>query len=162
MFVSISTAKFVYVITDTNSMLNQYMCSMFALLCLHLFMYGCNLLTWKSARINYNFIFEFQPKTALKYRDAFLICTSLMTAVVGALIIHLILISQGFSPRQVDMIPGILLLVSNLHNCIQYDQRKRIKLILMYINMQYYVSNVPLSIFLRLYFSFSSGYSYVR
>ncbi|CAA2962928.1 phosphate transporter PHO1 [Olea europaea subsp. europaea] len=84
--------------------------SMFALLCLHLFMYGCNLLTWKSARINYNFIFEFQPKTALKYRDAFLICTSLMTAVVGALIIHLILISQGFSPRQVDMIPGILLL----------------------------------------------------
>ncbi|CAI9776918.1 unnamed protein product [Fraxinus pennsylvanica] len=84
--------------------------SMFALLSLHLFMYGCNLLMWKSTRINYNFIFEFQPNTALKYRDAFLICTSLMTAVVGAMIIHLILISQGFSPRQVDMIPGILLL----------------------------------------------------
>ncbi|KAK6161271.1 hypothetical protein DH2020_004652 [Rehmannia glutinosa] len=84
--------------------------SMFALLSLHLFMYGCNLFMWKSTRINYNFIFEFQPSTALKYRDAFLICTCLMTSVVGAMVIHLILLSTGFSPHQVDMIPGILLL----------------------------------------------------
>ncbi|CAM8896194.1 unnamed protein product [Rhodiola kirilowii] len=85
--------------------------SMFALLSLHLFMYGCNLLMWRRKRISYNFIFEFQPKTALKYRDAFLICTSLMTAVVGALVIHLILRSNGFSPSQVDAIPGVLLLI---------------------------------------------------
>ncbi|KAF3625349.1 Phosphate transporter PHO1-2 [Capsicum annuum] len=85
--------------------------SMFALLSLHLFMYGCNLFVWKSTRINYNFIFEFQPKTALKYRDAFLIGTCLMTSVVGALVIHLILLSSGFSPSQVDAIPGILLLI---------------------------------------------------
>ncbi|CAN4091090.1 unnamed protein product [Withania somnifera] len=85
--------------------------SMFALLSLHLFMYGCNLFLWKSTRINYNFIFEFQPKTALKYRDAFLIGTCLMTSVVGALVIHLILLSSGFSPSQVDAIPGILLLL---------------------------------------------------
>ncbi|XP_016502482.1 phosphate transporter PHO1 [Nicotiana tabacum] len=85
--------------------------SMFALLSLHLFMYGCNLFLWKSTRINYNFIFEFQPRTALKYRDAFLIGTCLMTAVVGALVIHLILLSSGFSPSQVDAIPGILLLI---------------------------------------------------
>ncbi|PIN14304.1 putative small molecule transporter [Handroanthus impetiginosus] len=84
--------------------------SMFALLSLHLFMYGCNLFMWKNTRINYNFIFEFQPNTALKYRDAFLICTSLMTAVVGAMVLHLILLSTGFSPHQVDLIPGILLL----------------------------------------------------
>lgn len=88
-------------------------CSTFALLSLHLFMYGCNLLMWKSTRINYTFIFEFSPKTALKYRDAFLICTSLMTSVVGALVIHLILRSSGFSAQQVDIIPGILLLVSH-------------------------------------------------
>ncbi|XP_075488776.1 phosphate transporter PHO1-like [Primulina tabacum] len=85
--------------------------SMFALLSLHLFMYGCNLFMWKNTRINHNFIFEFQPCTALKYRDAFLICTCLMTAVVGAMIIHLILLSTGFSPQEVDMIPGILLLL---------------------------------------------------
>lgn len=90
------------------------MCSMFALLSLHLFMYGCNLFAWKNTRINYNFIFEFQPSTALKYRDAFLICTSLMTAVVGAMVTHLILLSTGFFPRQVDFIPGILLLVSDI------------------------------------------------
>ncbi|XP_074319501.1 phosphate transporter PHO1-like isoform X2 [Silene latifolia] len=85
--------------------------STFALLGLHLFMYGCNLLMWKATRINYTFIFEFNPKTALKYRDAFLVCTSLMTAVVGALVLHLILRSKGFPPQQIDAIPGILLLV---------------------------------------------------
>lgn len=84
--------------------------SMFALLSLHIFVYGCNLFMWKKTRINYNFIFEFQPSTALKYRDAFLICTSLMTAVVGAMVIHLILLSAGFSPHQLDFIPGVLLL----------------------------------------------------
>ena len=67
---------------------------------------------WKSTRINYNFIFEFSPKTALKYRDAFLISATFMTAVVGAMIIHLLLRAAGFAPGQVDNIPGILLLVS--------------------------------------------------
>ncbi|XAR57450.1 hypothetical protein NMG60_11025602 [Bertholletia excelsa] len=86
--------------------------SMFALLSLHLFMYGCNLFMWKSTRVNYNFIFEFQPRTALKYRDAFLICTSLMTAVMAALVVHLMLLSTGVLPHRVDIIPGILLLFS--------------------------------------------------
>ncbi|KAF8392158.1 hypothetical protein HHK36_022500 [Tetracentron sinense] len=85
--------------------------SMFALLSLHLFMHGCNLLMWKSTRINYNFIFEFSPSTALKYRDVFLICTSFMTTVVGAMVIHLLLRSNGFSPHQVDAIPRTLLLI---------------------------------------------------
>ncbi|XP_042518362.1 phosphate transporter PHO1-like [Macadamia integrifolia] len=84
--------------------------SMFALLSLHMFLYGCNLFMWKNTRINYNFIFEFSPSTALKYRDVFLICTSIMTAVVGAMVAHLILRSNGFSPSQVDAIPGILFL----------------------------------------------------
>ncbi|XP_028759533.1 phosphate transporter PHO1 isoform X2 [Neltuma alba] len=84
--------------------------SVFALLSLHLFMYGCNLFMWKSTRINYNFIFEFSPNTALKHRDAFLICTATMTAVIGAMVIHLLLRTRGFSLSQVDVIPGILLL----------------------------------------------------
>ncbi|KAF9606907.1 hypothetical protein IFM89_029506 [Coptis chinensis] len=86
--------------------------SVFALLSLHLFLYGCNLFMWKSTRINYNFIFEFSQSTALKYRDVFLICTSFMTAVVGAMVIHLILRSSHIAPHHVDAIPGVLLVVS--------------------------------------------------
>ncbi|CAN1760270.1 Phosphate transporter PHO1 [Linum perenne] len=85
--------------------------SVFALLSLHLFMYGCNLFMWKETRINYNFIFEFQPTTSLKYRDAFLICTTFMTSVVAAMVLHLLLRASGFSPSQVDAIPGVLLLI---------------------------------------------------
>ncbi|KAK4266177.1 hypothetical protein QN277_027137 [Acacia crassicarpa] len=85
--------------------------SVFALLSLHMFMYGCNLFMWKSTRINYNFIFEFSPNTALRHRDAFLISATFMTAVIGAMIIHLLLKAAGFSPSQVDDIPGILLLL---------------------------------------------------
>ncbi|KAJ8639225.1 hypothetical protein MRB53_015919 [Persea americana] len=84
--------------------------SMFVLLSLHVFLYGCNLFMWKATRINYNFIFEFSPSTALRCRDVFLICTSFMTMVVGAMVIHLLLRSNGFSPSQVDAIPGVLLL----------------------------------------------------
>ncbi|XP_061370781.1 phosphate transporter PHO1 isoform X1 [Gastrolobium bilobum] len=84
--------------------------SVFALLSLHLLMYGCNLFMWKNTRINYNFIFEFSPSTALKHRDAFLICTTLMTSVVGAMVVHLLLRAAGFSPGQIDAIPGLLLL----------------------------------------------------
>ncbi|XP_022722531.1 phosphate transporter PHO1-like [Durio zibethinus] len=98
--------------TETAFMETVYpVFSVFALLSLHLFLYGCNLFMWKNTRINYNFIFEFAPNTALKYRDAFLICTTFMTSVVGAMVIHLLLRAGGFSPTQVDTIPGILLLI---------------------------------------------------
>ncbi|XP_008789431.2 phosphate transporter PHO1-2-like [Phoenix dactylifera] len=85
--------------------------SMFALLSLHIFLYGCNLFLWRGTRINHNFIFEFNPRTALKHRDAFLICTSFMTAVVGAMVIHLLLRSAGVPSRHVESIPGVLLLL---------------------------------------------------
>ncbi|KAK7279254.1 hypothetical protein RJT34_24301 [Clitoria ternatea] len=84
--------------------------SVFTLLSLHMFMYGCNLYMWKSTRINHNFIFEFSPSTALKHRDAFLMCTTLMTTVFGAMVIHLLLRAAGLPPTNVDAIPGILLL----------------------------------------------------
>lgn len=93
-------------------MVTMILCSVFTLLSLHLFMYGCNLFMWKNTRINYNFIFEFSPSTALKHRDAFLISTTLMTTVIGAMVIHLLLRAANFSPTEIDAIPGILLLVS--------------------------------------------------
>ncbi|CAL5189955.1 unnamed protein product [Lathyrus oleraceus] len=84
--------------------------SVFALLSLHLFMYGCNLYMWKRTGINYNLVFEFSPRTSLKYRDIFLICTTLMTIVVGAMVIHILLNVAGFSHSQLDAFPEILLL----------------------------------------------------
>ncbi|XP_048129190.1 phosphate transporter PHO1-like [Rhodamnia argentea] len=85
--------------------------SVFALFSLHLFMYGCNLFMWKRTRINYNFICEFSPTTALKYRDAFLICIASMMTVVGAMVIHLLLLTNGFPLSRVNAIPGVLLLI---------------------------------------------------
>ncbi|CAN6478421.1 unnamed protein product [Victoria cruziana] len=83
---------------------------MFSLLFLHLFLYGCNIVTWKKARINYCFIFEFKPTKELKYRDVFFVCTTCMTAVVGVMVAHLYVVAKGHS-TQVHAIPGLLLLV---------------------------------------------------
>ncbi|KAK9182951.1 hypothetical protein WN944_026099 [Citrus x changshan-huyou] len=95
--------------------------SVFALLCLHLFMYGCNLFMCKHTRINYNFIFEFSPNTALKYRDAFLLCTTFMTVVVAAMVVHLLLRASGFSPSKIDAIlESSFWLAPLLHNCKKY------------------------------------------
>ncbi|KAJ3694343.1 hypothetical protein LUZ60_009823 [Juncus effusus] len=85
--------------------------SMFSLLFLHLFLYGCNIFMWRKTRINYTFIFEFSPTKELKYRDVFLICTACMTVLVGVMFAHLALILRGHSSMQVQAIPGILVLM---------------------------------------------------
>nr|AAR99483.1 PHO1-like protein [Arabidopsis thaliana] len=84
--------------------------SMFGLLFLHLFLYGCNIFMWRKARINYSFIFELGSKNELKYRDVFLICTASMSAIAGVMFVHLSLLEKGYSFRQVQVIPGLLLL----------------------------------------------------
>lgn len=84
---------------------------MFSLLFLHFFLYGCNIFAWRKTRINYSFIFELSPTKDLKYRDVFLICTMSMTAVVGVLFIHISLMAKGYSYTQIQVIPGLLLLV---------------------------------------------------
>lgn len=86
-------------------------CSMFSLMFLHLFLYGCNIFAWRKTRINYSFIFELAPTKGLKYRDVFLICTMAMTAVVGLMLLHLTLLTKGYSYAQVQVIPGLLFLV---------------------------------------------------
>ena len=118
-------------------MVTIILCSVFALFSLHLFMYGCNLYMWKGTRINHNFIFEFSPSTALKHRDAFLMCTIFMTTVVGAMVIHLLLRAAGFSPYQVDGIPGILLLVSPMTSFIILLQVFKLNLCLKFKNVIY-------------------------
>ncbi|XAR55870.1 hypothetical protein NMG60_11036101 [Bertholletia excelsa] len=84
--------------------------SMFSLLFLHFFLYGCNIFAWRKTRINYSFILELAPMKELKYRDVFLICTASMTAVMGALFVHLSLVAKGHSYAHVQAIPALLLL----------------------------------------------------
>ncbi|BAD44869.1 putative PHO1-like protein [Oryza sativa Japonica Group] len=81
--------------------------SMFSLMFLHLFMYGCNMVAWRKARINYSFIFEFAAGRELKYRDVFLVCTASMAVIVGVMFAHLSLAVRGFHAQA---IPGFLLL----------------------------------------------------
>jgi hypothetical protein len=85
--------------------------SMFALISLHVFLYGCNLFMWKSTRINNNFIFDFSSSTALTHRDAFLMSASIMCTVVAALVINLFLRNAGAT--YTDALPGALLVVRN-------------------------------------------------
>ncbi|XP_038982999.1 phosphate transporter PHO1-3 [Phoenix dactylifera] len=85
--------------------------SMFSLLFLHLFLFGCNIFMWRKTRINYSFIFEFAPTKELKYRDVFLICTMSMSIVVGVMFAHLSLTARGHSSTKIQAIPGILLLM---------------------------------------------------
>ncbi|XP_010262370.1 PREDICTED: phosphate transporter PHO1 homolog 1-like [Nelumbo nucifera] len=98
--------------TDTVYMETVYpVLSMFSLLFLHFFLYGCNIFMWRKTRINYSFIFELAPTKELKYRDVFLICTTSMTVVVGIMFVHLSLIARGYSSTEVQAIPGLLLLI---------------------------------------------------
>lgn len=83
---------------------------MFSLMFLHLFMYGCNMVAWRKARINYSFIFEFAAGRELKYRDVFLVCTASMAVIVGVMFAHLSLAVRGFHAQA---IPGFLLLVNS-------------------------------------------------
>ncbi|KAH9607051.1 hypothetical protein KSS87_013826 [Heliosperma pusillum] len=97
--------------SDTVYMETVYpVLSMFGLLFLHFFLYGCNIFMWKKARINYSFILELAPTRELKFREVFLICTASMTAIVGVLFIHLSLVAKGYKESLVQTIPGCLLL----------------------------------------------------
>lgn len=84
--------------------------SVFSLMFLHFFLYGCNIIAWRKTRINYRFIFEIVPTKELKYSDVFLICTMSMTAVVGVLLFHLTLLTKGYSYAQVQFLLGLLFL----------------------------------------------------
>ena len=89
----------------------EWFSSMFSLFFLHIFLYGCNIFTWKKWHINYSFILELTPTKELKYREVFLICAASMTTIIGVLFIHLSLLAKGYSSTLAHTIPGFLLLV---------------------------------------------------
>ncbi|CAL4950941.1 unnamed protein product [Urochloa decumbens] len=97
--------------------------SMFALLFLHLLLYGLDMVAWRACRVNYGFIFQPSPASGaaagggggeLRPRDAFLACAASMAAVAGAMFAHLALVLRGGHDHGASTcaqaIPGFLLL----------------------------------------------------
>lgn len=89
-----------------------FLCSMVALILLHMYMYGANLFYWRRMRINYPFIFEFQPGTELRHREVLMVTSILTTLLIGAMVGQLTLHTATLSAF-VDLIPFCLVLVSS-------------------------------------------------
>ncbi|XP_024533310.1 phosphate transporter PHO1-like [Selaginella moellendorffii] len=85
--------------------------SMLALVLLHMYMYGCNVYAWRRERINYPFIFEFQPGKELRHREIFLLSTGLTTVVVGGMVAHLVAHVKAKASTSVDLIPAAIVLI---------------------------------------------------
>lgn len=143
-----STLSFALKSGSINRLVSFFCCSMFSLLFLHVFLYGCNIFAWRKARINYSFIFELTPTKELNYRDAFLICTTSMTVVVGVMFVHLSLLTKGYSYSQVQVIPGLLLLVICWIISLKLKNQRFWSLI--FVNVKYLTYFLMLQVFLLL------------
>ncbi|KAL6525519.1 hypothetical protein OROHE_015826 [Orobanche hederae] len=85
--------------------------SIFSLLFLHFFIYGCNIVMWTKTRINYRFILELsQTKPELKANDVFLICFTSIAIFMGVLLVQLILLVSSYTYAHIQIIPGFLFL----------------------------------------------------
>ncbi|XP_078431917.1 EXS (ERD1/XPR1/SYG1) family protein [Wolffia australiana] len=85
--------------------------SLFSLMFLHLFLYGFTIFMLRKTTINYSFILDFGPDGGLKHSDIFLICSFSMSMVMMVMFTHLSLILKGYSPGQIQVISGLLLLM---------------------------------------------------
>ncbi|GLJ27005.1 hypothetical protein SUGI_0529160 [Cryptomeria japonica] len=61
----------------------------------HIYMYGLNVYFWTRTRINYAFIFEFEPGTELRSLEVVTISTGLFTIAVTSIVAHLLLFPMG-------------------------------------------------------------------
>ena len=92
------------------SLLLLILCSIMAMIVLHLYMYGLNLFIWREKRINYAFIFEFSINTELKHREVLLVASGLTTLVVGGLLGHFMAYTN-FTTSNTAIIPLVIILV---------------------------------------------------
>jgi hypothetical protein len=79
-----------------------------------MYMYGWNLYMGKRVRINYTFIFEFFRGSELRYEEVLVVCTTLTTVLIGAMVMHLSIHSTLFHAQasaDVDLIPMAVMLV---------------------------------------------------
>ena len=89
-------------------------CRMLFLVLLHMYLYGWNVYAWRKARINYAFIFEFAPKTELRHREIFLVCTGLTTFILCGMVIHLMAFSLSQSQFNPDIVPLLTITVRKI------------------------------------------------
>ncbi|KAK1390942.1 phosphate transporter PHO1-like [Heracleum sosnowskyi] len=63
--------------------------SLFAFIVLHMLMYAGNIYFWRRYRVNYPFIFGFNPRTALGYREVLLLSSGLGVLALGSVLANL-------------------------------------------------------------------------
>ncbi|XP_024544648.1 phosphate transporter PHO1-like [Selaginella moellendorffii] len=67
------------------------MFSTLVLFLLHMYVYACNIYIWRKSRINYAYIFEFEPRSQLKYQDVLLLSTLITMLLIAAMVFYLVL-----------------------------------------------------------------------
>ncbi len=93
---------------------------------IHMYMYGWNLYMWKRVHINYTFIFEFSPGSELHYEEVLLVCTTLTTVLIGAMVMHLSIHSMLFHAQASAYVDLILVAVGQLQNWISSCSEEQI------------------------------------
>ncbi|WOH07887.1 hypothetical protein DCAR_0727321 [Daucus carota subsp. sativus] len=63
--------------------------SLFAFIVLHMLMYAGNIYFWRRYRVNYPFIFGFNPRTALGFREVLLLSLGLAVLALGSVLANL-------------------------------------------------------------------------
>ncbi|KAI3794028.1 hypothetical protein L1987_36653 [Smallanthus sonchifolius] len=63
--------------------------SLFAYIVLHMLMYAANIYFWKRFRVNYTFIFGFEPTTTLGYKEILLLSSALSVLTLAAVLSNL-------------------------------------------------------------------------
>ena len=66
-----------------------FFCSLFAFIVLHMLMYAGNIYFWRRYRVNYPFIFGFNPRTALGFREVLLLSLGLAVLALGSVLANL-------------------------------------------------------------------------
>ncbi|KAI5060177.1 hypothetical protein GOP47_0024597 [Adiantum capillus-veneris] len=82
--------------------------STFALLFLHLYMYGFNVFIWQRVHINYAVILEFAPGKKLGFRDILLLSTTFTTIMLSGMVMQLVLYSTA---AKTSVLPLTIMLV---------------------------------------------------
>ncbi|MCO5607260.1 hypothetical protein L7F22_061453 [Adiantum nelumboides] len=97
------------------------LCSTFALLFLHLYMYGFNVFIWQRVHINYAVILEFSPGKGLGFRNILLLTTAFTTIMLSGMVMQLVFYSTAAKtsvhPLTIMLVLFCLLLILPVDIC---------------------------------------------
>ncbi|MCO5570871.1 hypothetical protein L7F22_024600 [Adiantum nelumboides] len=80
---------------SSYSQFDFHIFSTFALLFLHLYMYGFNVFIWQRVHINYAVILEFSPGKGLGFRNILLLTTAFTTIMLSGMVMQLVFYSTA-------------------------------------------------------------------